>query len=80
VSSLNKIRPGSPLLYMCQGFITAHVCHLVGVSVSERSQESRLVETACLPMSLPPSSTSSKFSLIQPQGSPASVHWLGISI
>jgi hypothetical protein len=45
--------------------------------VSERSQESRLIETAGPPIGSPFSSASSSFSLIQPQGSPASVHWLG---
>jgi hypothetical protein len=48
--------------------------------VSERSQESGLVETAGLPMGLPSSSASSILPLIQPQGSLASVHWLGVSI
>jgi hypothetical protein len=48
--------------------------------MSERSQGSRSVETAGLPMRLPFSSASSSLSLIQPQGSPASVHWLGVSI
>ena len=55
---------------------SAGVCCLVGGSVSERSRASRLVETAGLPMGSP----SFSFSLIQPQGSPASVHWLGVSI
>jgi hypothetical protein len=48
--------------------------------VSERSQESRLVETAGLPVGSPSSSVSSSLFLIQPQESPAPVHWLGISI
>jgi hypothetical protein len=48
--------------------------------VSERSQGSRLVETVGLPMGLPSSSASSSLSLTQPQGSLASVHWLGVSI
>jgi hypothetical protein len=48
--------------------------------VSERSQGSKLVETAGLPMGSPSSTTSSSLSLIQPQGSLASVHQLGISI
>ena len=45
--------------------------------MSERSQESRLVEIAGLPMGLL-SSASSRLSLVQPQGSPepASVHFL----
>jgi hypothetical protein len=54
---------------------------LVGGSVSERSQGPGLVETADLSMGSSSSSTSSSFSLIQPpQGSPASVHWLGVRI
>jgi hypothetical protein len=55
------------------------VCCLVGGSASETSQGSRLVETVNLPMESPSSSTSSSFSLIQPQGSLASVHWLGVN-
>ena len=53
---------------MCRGL----VCCLVGGSVSERSQGSRLVETAGLPMGSS-SSASSSLSLIQPQESLASV-------
>ena len=41
---------------------------------------SRLIETACLPTGLPSSSTSSSFSVIQPQGTPSSVHCLGANI
>jgi hypothetical protein len=48
--------------------------------VSEVSQGSRLVDTAGLPMGLPSSSASCSFPLIQQQGFPASVHWLGVSI
>jgi hypothetical protein len=48
--------------------------------VSERSGESRLVETADLPIGSVSSSASSSLSLVQPQWSPASVHWLGVSI
>ena len=54
------------------GLISAAVCHLVGDSVSERSQGSRLVETAALPMGSPSSSASSSLSPIQPLGSLAS--------
>jgi hypothetical protein len=43
--------------------------------VSEKSQGSRLVETA----GLPSFSASSSLSLIQPHGSPTSVYWLGVS-
>jgi hypothetical protein len=46
----------------------------------QRSWGSRLVETAGLHIRLPFSWASSSFSLIQPQESPASVHWLGVSI
>jgi hypothetical protein len=46
--------------------------------VSEQSQRSRLVEIARLPMGSLSTSSSSSFSLIQPQGSLASVHWLGV--
>jgi hypothetical protein len=85
VSSLTEARPGSPLLYMCwRGggvfLISAGVCCLVGGSVSERSHGSRLVETDGLPMGSPSSSASSSLSLIQPQGSPASIYWLGVNI
>jgi hypothetical protein len=63
-----------------RGLVSAGVCCLVGDSVSERSQGSRLVETAGLPLGLPSSSASSSFYLIRPQGSLVSVHWLGVSI
>jgi hypothetical protein len=48
--------------------------------VSERSWGSRLVETAGPPTGLPSSSASFSLSLIQPQGSTASVLWLGVNI
>jgi hypothetical protein len=48
--------------------------------VFERSQGSRLVETAALPMGSSSSSASSSFPLIRSQGSLASVHWLAVSI
>ena len=60
--------------------ISAGVCCLVGGPVSESSQGFRLVETAGLPMGSPSSTTSSSLSLVQPQGSLTSVHWLGVSI
>jgi len=44
--------------------------------VSERSQGSRLIETAGPPIGSLSSPASSSFSLIQPQGSAVSVHWL----
>jgi len=52
---------------------------LVGGSVSERSQGSRLVETAGPPTGSPSSSAPSSFCLIQLQGSAASVHCLSAS-
>jgi hypothetical protein len=55
ISSSPEVRPVSLLLYVCaRGLGPASKCCLVGGSVSERSQESRLVETAGLPMGLPP--------------------------
>ena len=60
--------------------MSAIICCLDGGSVSERSQDSRLVETAGLPMRSPSSSASSIFSLIQPQESPTSDYWLGVNI
>ena len=42
--------------------MSAGVCCLVGGPVSERSQGSRLVETAGIPMGLPSSSAFSSFS------------------
>jgi hypothetical protein len=69
------------LCYICvRGLILAGVCCLVGDSVFERSQGSRLVETAGLPMGLPSSSASSSFSPNQPQVSQASVYHLGVNI
>ena len=70
-SSPTEARPGSPLLYMCQELA---VYQLVYAAWSVD------YETASLPMVLPSFSTSSSLSLIQEQGSPTSVHWLGISI
>jgi hypothetical protein len=79
-SSLTEAKSFSPLLYMCQGLISAGVCCLVGGSVSKRSWGSRSVKTAGLPIGFPSSSASSSFSLIQPQGSGASVYSLGVNI
>ena len=70
-------------VYVCVwggGLISDGVCCLVGGLVSERSWGSKSVETASLPMGLPSSSASSSFFPIQPQGSLASVHWLGVNI
>ena len=58
----------------------AGVCCLVGGPVSERCWGSRLIETAGLPAGLASSSASYSFSLIQSQGSTASVHWLGANV
>ena len=41
-SSLTEARPGSPLLYMCQGPHISWCMLLVGSSIPERSQRSRL--------------------------------------
>ena len=69
-----------PGVFCCICFIWAGICCLVGGSVSERSQGSRLAKTAGLPVGSASSSASSSFSLVQPQGSPAFVHWLGADI
>lgn len=61
------------------GLVLARVSCLVGSSVSEISG-SRFVETAGLPIGLPTSSASSSLFLILPQGFPASVQWLCVSI
>jgi hypothetical protein len=58
--------------------ISAGIYCLVGVPVFERSQESRLIETACPPTGSPSFSASSSFSLIQPQGLGVSVSWVQI--
>ena len=51
-------------------------CMLPGcVPMSKRSQGSILIETAGFPTGSPSTSASSSFSLIQPQGLPASVHF-----
>jgi hypothetical protein len=48
--------------------------------VSQRSWRSELIETAGLDMGSLSSSASSSLSLIQPQESLISVHWLSVSI
>jgi hypothetical protein len=63
---------------MC--LISAGVCCPFGGSVSERSQGFRLIETAGLTTGSPSSSASSRLSLIQQQGSAASVHWVDANI
>ena len=45
----------------------------------ERSWGSRIIEIVGLATGLSSSSSSSSLSLVQPQGSAASVHWLGAS-
>jgi hypothetical protein len=73
-SSLTESRP-AVICYKCVGdLISVCVSYLVGGPVSERSWGSRLIETVT---GLPSSLASSRFSLIQPQGSAASLHWLG---
>jgi hypothetical protein len=83
-SSLSKVRcifflcdqtRKSSAVYVLGGLILAGVCCLVGCSVSKRAQGSRLVETAGLLIGSSSFSTSSSFSLIQPQESPLSVYW-----
>ena len=67
---------------MCVGgLISAGVCCPVHGPMFERSggQAFRLIETAGPPTGSP-SSVSSSFSLIQTQGSAASVHWLGTNL
>jgi hypothetical protein len=53
---------------------------LAGGSVSGSSQRASLVETADLPVGSPSPSASSILPLIQPQGSPTSAQWLGVSV
>lgn len=79
-SSHTEARPGILLLYIVRGLGPAHVCCLVGGSVSEGSKGPRLVETTCLLIVSPSTSSSSNLSLIQSQGSLTSVQWLGVSI
>jgi len=62
------------------GLISAAACCLVSDPVSERSQGSRIIETAGPPSGLSSSSASSSFFLIQLEESAASVHWLGVHI
>jgi hypothetical protein len=74
--SLTKHRPGSPLLYVFEAsYQLVYASWLVARCLRD-PWRSRLVETG-LPIW---SSASSSFSLIQPQGSAASVHWLGVGI
>ena len=69
------------LCYVCVGgLISAGICSLFGGPVFERFQGSRLIETSGPPTGLPFSSVSFSLSLIQQQGSAASVHWLGTTI
>jgi hypothetical protein len=74
--SVLSLRPDQAVLCcVCVGGLgPASVCCLVGGLVSERSQGSRLVEIAGLPMG-----SSHEVALLH-EGSLASVHWLGVSI
>ena len=79
-SSPNEHRPCSPLMYVCW-WPGISWCRLpFGGPVFERSLESRLIETSGPTTGSPSSSASSSLSLIQQQGSSASVHWLGATI
>jgi hypothetical protein len=78
-SSLNEHRTGSPLLHMCWGSHISWCMLPVCGPVFERSQGSRLIETA----GSPTGRTLLSFfqpSLIQQQGSAVLVHWLGANI
>jgi hypothetical protein len=79
---LLSLRPDQAILCcICVGgLISPGVCCLVGGPVSERAQGSGFFETAGFPIGSPSSSGSSRFSLIQQQGSEAAVHWLSVSI
>ena len=69
------------LCSICVGdLISTGIFCLVGGPVFERSQGSRLIETAGTPTRLPPSSASFCLSLIQPQGSASSFHCLSANI
>jgi hypothetical protein len=76
---LNEHRPSSPLLHVCWG-LHITLCMLFGGPVFERSGGSILIENADPPTGSPTSSASFSLSLIQQQGSAASVHWLGATI
>jgi hypothetical protein len=77
-SFVPETRPGSPLLYMCQGTNIVW-CMLPGWWLSVW-KISRSVGTSGLPMGSPSSSASSNFSPIQPQRFLSSIYWLGASI
>ena len=78
---LLPLRPDQAVLCcICVGSPgSALVCCLVGGPLSERSQGSKLVETAGPSMGSTSSSASFSLFLIQPQGSLTSVQWLGVS-
>jgi hypothetical protein len=69
----------SALHVLVSSYYLAYAAWLSG-SVSEKSQWSRLVEIAGLHIGSPSSTASFSFFLIQPYGSPAPVHWLGVNI
>jgi hypothetical protein len=72
-SSPTEARPSSPLLYMCRRPQTSSCMLPSWWLSSERSQESRFVETAGLPIGWPSSSAYSSLFLIQSHGSPTLV-------
>jgi hypothetical protein len=67
-SSLTDIRDPEVLCCICvKGLISASICYLVGGTVSERSQGSRLVKTASLPVGFPScSETDSSYTDLNP--------------
>jgi hypothetical protein len=80
MSSSTETRPGRPLLYICQEPPTSPCMPLVGGSVSGSSQGCGLVETAGLSMGSLSLSASLILPLIQSQGYPTSIQWLGVNI
>jgi hypothetical protein len=79
-SSLNEHRPGSPLLYVCWGAYFSWCTLTFWWSNVWETSGSRLIETSGSPKGSPSSSASFSLSLIQQQGSAASVYWLGANI
>jgi hypothetical protein len=78
-TSLLLLRPDQAVLCcICVGDLwPAHVCCLVGGSMSEKSQGSALIGISGLPMGSPSSSASSSLSLIQPQESNIGLQYNG---
>jgi hypothetical protein len=78
---MTEPRPSSPLLYVCwRPHISCCMQLSWWSSVCEISRGSRLIETVGPPTRSPSSSASSRFSLIQPQGSAASIYYLSVNI